>query len=84
MTPEEQFEILKEATRVLIELKLILTTIHDAIPASFYANLPLPKRVSYMAEQWNRAVGVNQRLEDELHELRTAMAQSIEARENQG
>ncbi len=54
------------AAKVALATPCSCTELREAIPESFYAALPIVQRVQRMAEQWNRCVGVNQKLESNL------------------
>ena len=49
-----------------------------AIPKTFYLALSVPKRVEFLVQQWNRAIGVNQQLERERDEWRDKVNVSLQ------
>lgn len=39
--------------------------IEELIPKTFYANLPFPKRIEFLVNQWNRAIRLLNEKEEE-------------------
>lgn len=65
---EEEFAK-QELARALQTLKLV----NDSLPNTYFSSLPLNKRVTYLVQDWQRALSNMQLLENQLMELREAI-----------
>ena len=61
-----------EAQNAVLTARLAEAENKSAVPATFYADLPLHERVGMLVSQWNRAIQINQTLEAENAALGTA------------
>ena len=61
-----------------MEQSLKVSKVVNALPSTFYSDLPLDERVKMLSEQWNRAIVSNQELSDSNEKLKSLVEHEME------